>query len=331
MSSNNKEPQVPGAQDRQAQTSVLGALLPIMAAVFVAFLVTGLALPVLPLHVQQGLGLGAFVVGLVAGAQFTAALLSRFWAGHYADSRGGKRAVVIGLVIAVAAGLLYLLSLRFAGSPVTSAAVLVAGRAVLGAAESFIITGALGWGLALGGRRNAGKVIAWIGTAMYAAFAIGAPAGTALYGRYGFIAIAWVTIVVPLASLLLVARARSVPPTGHAQPEFRTVACAVWMPGLGLALSSFGFGAITTFAALLYAQNGWQPLWLAFTALSVAFILGRLLFGHLPDKLGGARVALASVVVEATGQTLIWLAPSAGVALVGAALSGLGYSLVYPS
>src|SRR3954469_21922606 len=70
------------------------ALLPIMTAVFVAFLVTGIAMPVLPLHVHEGLGLGTFVVGLVAGAQFTASLLSRFWSGSYADSRGGKRAVV---------------------------------------------------------------------------------------------------------------------------------------------------------------------------------------------------------------------------------------------
>jgi hypothetical protein len=49
--------------------------------VFIAFLVIGLALPVLPLHVHKGLGLGTFVVGLVAGAQFGVSLLSRFWAG----------------------------------------------------------------------------------------------------------------------------------------------------------------------------------------------------------------------------------------------------------
>ena len=45
------------------------ALLPIMAAVFIAFIVIGLAIPVLPLHVHQGLGLGTFLVGLVAGSQ----------------------------------------------------------------------------------------------------------------------------------------------------------------------------------------------------------------------------------------------------------------------
>ena len=50
-------------------------LVPIVGVVFVAFLVTGLALPVLPLHIRSDLGLGTFIVGLVAGAQFGAALL----------------------------------------------------------------------------------------------------------------------------------------------------------------------------------------------------------------------------------------------------------------
>jgi hypothetical protein len=30
----------------------------------------------------------------------------------------------------------------------------------------------------------------------------------------------------------------------------------VWVPGLGLALSSVGFGAITIFIVLLFAQRG---------------------------------------------------------------------------
>src|SRR5436853_3338595 len=120
-----------GYEAPAATSSVLAALLPIMAAVFVAFLIPGLAMPVLPLHVHDGLGLGTFVVGLVAGCQFTASLLSRFWSGSYADSRGGKRAVEAGLLLAAASGLLYMLSLRFVGAPITSVAVLLVGRAVL--------------------------------------------------------------------------------------------------------------------------------------------------------------------------------------------------------
>jgi hypothetical protein len=85
-----------------AAPCVVAALLPIIAVVFIAFFVIGLALPVLPLHVHDGLG--TFVVGLVAGAQFAASLL--------------------------------------------------------GGAESFIVTGAFSWGLALVGPQNTGQIMA---------------------------------------------------------------------------------------------------------------------------------------------------------------------------
>jgi MFS family permease len=168
---------------------------------------------------DQGLGLGTFVVGLVTGSQFAASLGSRVWSGHFADSRGAKRAVVAGLLAAAASGLLYLLSLAFVGAPATSVAVLLLGRGLLGAAESFIITGAVSWGLALVDPRDTGKVIAWIGTAMFAAMALGAPAGSALYARYGFAAIALATTLLPLATLLSVAPLSPVAPEAPACPR----------------------------------------------------------------------------------------------------------------
>src|SRR5712671_458623 len=198
-------------------------LLPIMGVVFTAFLIIGLAMPVLPLHVHQGLGLSTFIVGLVVGSQFAASLISRLWAGQHSDSRGAKYAVVIGLLIAAAAGLLYLLSLQFVSQPETSVTILLLGRALLGAGESFIITGAQTWGLALAGTRNTGKVLAWMGTAMYAAFALGAPIGSTLYGAYGFTAIALTTTLVPLATLLLAAPVRRIAPTGRAHAPITTV------------------------------------------------------------------------------------------------------------
>jgi len=134
--------------------AVVAVLLPMVAVVFIAFLVIGLAMPVPPIHVHRGLGRGTFAVGLVAGAQFAAALLSRFWAGHQADSRGAKRATVAGLLLAAAGGVLYLLSLRLTASPEASVAILIIGRGVLGGAESFIVMGSFGWGLRGPGRRT---------------------------------------------------------------------------------------------------------------------------------------------------------------------------------
>lgn len=317
-------------QEPVSATGVTATLLPIMGVVFVAFLVIGVAMPVLPLHVHDGLGLGTFVVGLVAGSQFAASLISRPWAGHFSDARGAKRGVVVGLLAGAASGLLYLLSLGFSGSPLISVSILLSGRALLGGAESFIITAAVSWGLALAHSGSTGKVIAWVGSAMFAAFAIGAPAGSALYAAHGFTAISLATTLAPLAVLPLVALVPAVAPEKHARASFVEVIGAVWVPGLGSALGSVGFGAVSTFVALLFAAKGWANGWSAYTAYAVAFILARVLFSHLADKIGGAKVALVCAAIEAVGQALIWLAVRPEMALAGAALTGFGFSLVYP-
>ena len=314
----------------KSKDSSLGSLIAIMAAVFIVFLVMGMALPVLPLYVNHGLGFGAFMVGIVEGSRFATSLLSRLWSGDHTDRRGPKRAFITGLAAAIVAGLLYLLSLSIHAAGI-SVFILLLGRAALGIAESLVTMGALIWGLALAGPEYAGRIMAWVGTAMYAAYAVGAPAGTTLYADYGFIAISFATIFIPLISLLLVAFLHHVAPKRQERPPFKDVASAVWIPGSGLALSAVGFGAITTFIALIFSHRGWSSAWIAFTALSVAFILGRVALGHLPDRIGGARIALVFAIIEAAGQAMIWLASSPILVFVGASFTGLGYSLVYPS
>jgi MFS family permease len=251
--------------------------------------------------------------------------------GHFSDSRGAKRGVVIGLIAASASGLLYLASLAFTEAPLTSVAILLLGRGLLGAAESFIITAAVSWGLALADAGSTGKVIAWVGSAMFTAFAIGAPAGAALYGEYGFAAIAGATIAAPLLTFMLVGPLPAVAPIHQPRASFFEVVRAVWVPGFGSALGSVGFGAVTSFVALLFAIQGWANGWMAYTAYAVAFIVARVLFSHVPDRLGGARVALVCAAIEAAGQALIWLAVRPTMALAGAALTGFGFSLVYPA
>src|SRR5215218_8982343 len=76
-------PTEPSHHQRNTTPSVITTLLPIMAVVAVAYLVTGIAMAVLPVYVHQELGFSTFVVGLVAGAQFAATLLSRLWAGPF--------------------------------------------------------------------------------------------------------------------------------------------------------------------------------------------------------------------------------------------------------
>ena len=79
--------------------SVFAQILPLALAVFVGFFMVGLPMPVLPLYVDSALALGALAVGVVAGLQFAAALLSRPYAGSLADRRGAKQAVAAGFLL----------------------------------------------------------------------------------------------------------------------------------------------------------------------------------------------------------------------------------------
>jgi MFS family permease len=169
-----------------------------------------------------------------------------------------------------------------------------------------------------------------MGTAMFAAFGAGAPLGSALYNAGGFGAVAAATAAAPLATLLLILPLQSAPPAQKGGASILSVVGRIWLPGFGAALSSVGFGAMIAFSSLLFVAHGWTPVWLAFTAYAAALIVARLLFGHLPDRMGGARVALVSVLVETAGLALMGLTTSAVVATVGAALTGFGYALVFP-
>jgi len=314
-----------------APDKVFLKLLPVTLAIFIGFLALGMQMPVLPLHLHETLGMGTLVVGLVVGSQFIAALLSRSWAGNFADLRGAKRAVVAGLLVAASSGLVYLASLAFLAAPAASVWIVLLGRVLLALGESLIVTGAMGWSIGLVGPQNAGKVMVWTGIAIFGAYALGAPAGVAVNARWGFAGIAVATVLLALLALAAVSGVRAVAPTATRRTPFYKVLGAVWEPGLGLALSSVGFGLVTAFIALLFAARDWGDSSLAFTAFGVAFIGARLGFGHLPDRIGGARVALVSVAIEAVGQLLIWGADTAPAAYLGAALTGFGYSLAFPA
>lgn len=305
-------------------------LAPICVMVFVEFLAMGLPLPVLPFRVHETLGFGSFVVGLSIGAQSWVTLVTRPSAGTRADQRGPRSTAILGLGVSVLAAALYAVSAAVP-APAASLAVLLVGRGLLGFGESLVITSALTWGVALAGRARSGIVMAWVGIAMYGALAVGAPLGAALDARFGFVGMSVAAALAPLVGIGAARLARPVKPAAGARLPFRHVARLIWLPGAGLSLCALGFGAIASFSTLHFSERAWPHAAFAMSAFGAAYVLARLVFGGLPDRLGGARVAIASAAVAAAGQLGMWLATSAEVAVAAAALTGLGFSLAFPS
>lgn len=307
-------------------------LLPLAAIVLFGFLAIGLPLAALPLYLHGVLGFDTVTVGWVVGIQSLATVLTRQFAGNYCDRHGSKASALVGLPLAAVAGLIYLVS-TFIPSGHTALGVLVMGRLLMGLAESLFLTGTMTWGIGRIGPARTGMVMAWQGIAMFAAFGIGSPAGIAVMQQWGFTAVSIVTIAMPLIALCI---ALALPPVaksggGRKGDSMLSVIGDVWRPGLAMALGTVPFSVITTFVVLYYGDRGWAGAGASVASFTAGYIAIRLFWAHLPDKLGGRKVGMVSVLIQIVGLLMLWWAPSAVYALLGCILAGVGLSLVFPA
>ncbi|MDR6492323.1 MFS transporter [Paraburkholderia sp. 22099] len=306
-------------------------IIPVVFFTFLCYLTIGIPLAVLPGYVHDDLGYSAVLAGAAISVQYLATLASRPLAGRSADTLGPKRTVSIGLLGCGASGILLLLAVLCEGWPVLSLGLLVCSRLVLGFGESLCGTGAILWGIGRVGTTNNARVISWNGIATYGALAVGAPLGVAIAHTVGFAALG--ILVIALAALgFYLARPMAPVPVVHGERmSYRSVFTRVLPHGIGLALGSVGFGSIATFITLFYAAKNWPNAALSLTVFGTLFIGARLLFANTIKTYGGFRVAIVSFSFECVGLLMLWLAPEPHIALAGAALTGFGFALVFPS
>ncbi|MDH1572699.1 MULTISPECIES: MFS transporter [Pseudomonas] len=298
---------------------------------FIGYLNIGIPLAVLPGYVHNDLGFSTVVAGLVISVQYLATLLSRPTASRIIDNLGSKKAVMYGLAGCGLSGVFMLACAFLTHLPWLSLACLLVGRLVLGSAESLVGSGSIGWGIGRVGAENTAKVISWNGIASYGALAIGAPLGVLMVKHLGLWSMGVSIIGLCAVGLLLAWPKRAAPIVSGVRMPFLRVLGKVFPHGSGLALGSIGFGTIATFITLYYASRGWANAALTLSLFGASFICARLLFGNLINRIGGFRVAIVCLSVETLGLLMLWLAPNAELALAGAALSGFGFSLVFPA
>ncbi len=310
---------------------VVFLLLPFCLIVILCYLPVGLAFGALPSHVHNSLGFGASIVGWTIGLQSIATVLTRGIAGNITDGTGARRSIFFGFgALALSSCLTLSASLMFF-SPSESLALILVGRLVLGLAESLVMAGCLAASIAAVGPKRAGLAMVWVGIALFVGIAAGVPAGEAAYAAFGLMGIGVVSLVAAfLVAILSVFVKHTVNP--HAKRKsFLQIVGLIWPYGMALGLSTIGYGAMISFLALFYQSRGWEGAATCIAIFSLVYILTRVLFGSLPDKVGGFKIAIFTLPLEFAGFGLVGFANSPTMVLAGAVLAGIGYSLTFPA
>ena len=316
-----------------ASSGAVRSILGFVYFTFICYLSIGLPLAVLPAFVHLRMGLHAALAGLVVSIQYIATFLSRPWAGRISDRAGAKISVLRGMAACTLSGMLLLAAVALHFKPWLTFSALILSRLALGVGESLGSTGATLWGITSAGPQHTAKVISFNGVATYGGLALGAPLGVVLDQRWGLASLGLLTTLLGAVSFLLALRKSPVPVTPGEHLPFRHVLGRVAPHGMALALGGVGYSVLATFVTLYYLSRHWSPhgAALCLTAFGLAFIAARLLLIQTINRFGGFLVCIACLVVESGGVLLLWSAASPWMASAGAALTGFGFSLVFPA
>jgi MFS family permease len=314
-----------------SQRELTRRILPYVFFTFACYLAIGVQLAILPSFVHLSLGYNTVLAGLIISMEYVATVVSRPQAGRMVDRLGAKRTVSYGLVIGGVSGAFTLLAAFCLHIPWLGLSLLVIGRLLLGVSESMTSTGATMWGILRVGSEHTAIVISWNGICTYGALAIGAPLGVFLDRVLGFWSIGAMVMLLGFAPLAMAIRLpRAAVSRGEKLP-FHHVFGKVAPYGLGLALGSVGFGVLATFITLDFAHRHWSGAAFALTLFGALFVFARLLFANAINRVGGFTVATVCFATESLGLGVLWLTHSEPLAFVGAALTGFGFSLVFPA
>ncbi len=298
---------------------------------FILYLLIGMLFATLPPFVRNRLGYTAIIAGAAISLQYVTTFISRPAAGRTADLRGPKTAVTRGFAMCTISMVFLLLATLRANAPVQSLAILGVSRLLLGVAESFAGTGTIAWGAARLGAAQMGRVLSWNGMLSYGGMALGAPLGVAIVSAFGPAGLGVAGTGIAAGGWLIAASRAPAPPVGGEAMAFGTVLLRVLPYGGALALASTGFGTIAAFVTLLYQAHGWTGAAYALTSFGLCFATFRFVLTGVLARYGGLRVALAAMGVETVGLVSLALAGSAAAAAGSAAVTGLGFSPMFPA
>jgi MFS family permease len=98
-----------------------------------------------------------------------------------------------------------------------------------------------------------------------------------------------------------------------------------------LFLYSFGYGGITSFAALCSIARGVSPTGIYFTTFAAVVLVTRPLISRFTDRVGPLKVFYPCLALIAVGLALLAASQTRAGMMTSAAIFGVGFGAAYPA
>jgi len=100
---------------------------------------------------------------------------------------------------------------------------------------------------------------------------------------------------------------------------------------LSLAVASFGYGGVTSYAAIMAIERQIKPVAIYLTTYAISLVLFRVCFSHLGDKMGPKRMLYPGLVLVPFALGWLGIAHTRWEMIASASIFGIGFGAVYPA
>ncbi|MDQ3211721.1 MAG: MFS transporter [Acidobacteriota bacterium] len=289
---------------------------------FTVFLSAFQLLPTAPFHILD-LGGSTFASGLFLGFLTYSSAFSAPLTGAIADRVGQRRVLITSSVAITVFSVLYGL--------LTDYRWMLALVVVHGVFWSGLLSASAAYMINMLPERRRGEGIGYWGLSTVAALAVAPSLGFWIY-RHGWWWLCAVSAGLNVAMALIAFRLDAGPavPAPARDPARGVLEWRVLIISGTLFLYSFGYGGITSFAAMYAEANHVAPKAIYLTTMAIVVLLTRPMAGRLGDRYGYRRVFLPCLVLITAGLVCLAIGGTRPLLILSALLFGAGFGTAYP-
>jgi MFS family permease len=289
---------------------------------FTVFLSAFQLLPTAPFHILD-LGGSTFASGMFLGFLTYSSAFSAPLTGAVADRVGPRRVLIVSSIALTGFSLAY--------AVLTDYRVMLALSVVHGIFWSGLLSASSTYMTNILPERRRAEGIGYWGLSTVLAMAVAPSVGFWIYRR-GWIWLCVLCALLNVAMGLIAWRLHEQPPVEHlGEPasggllEWRVLGMSV-----SLFLYSFGYGGITSFAAMYADANGVSPRGIYLTMLAIVILVTRPVAGRLGDQFGYKRIFMPCLVLISLGLACLAAGGTRGWMIASAVVFGTGFGTAHP-